>query len=245
MRSVEVPQVGGDARVADRGFMVSLAAVAVAALGLELVLEAALLTLTGAQPVYYPLGTQFAVWLGLGSAWLAVAWLLVVRARRRGVDPLAARAPGPLEHRAWSRVLVCFVAAVLTAILLPLFLAGAWGVTPIRLYLELYTRNGPAAWLLMAGWVVYHVGRACLLSSVLAYAHRAARMGLRFSGAWRIPWGGLLTGALLGALAYSLAGPAAGLVALVCSVLLGLIHIFAGESLRTTALFALVVYLFL
>lgn len=244
MRSVDVADVW-DARVADRGFMFSLATLAFAALGLELVVDGTVLTFTGAVPGYYPLGTQFAVWLGLGVAWLGLAGLLVAWSRRRGVDPLAPRAPGPLGHLAWSRILVCFVAAVLAAILLPLFVAGAWSVTPIRLYLQLYTLHGPAAWLLMVTWAVYHVGRAVLLGSVLGYAHRAVLMGSRRPGARRVPWGGLITGVLLAAVGYLVAGPAAGLVALVCSTLLGLIHVLAGESLRVTAVFAVLVYLFL
>lgn len=244
MRSVDVADVW-DARVADRGFMVSLATLAFAALGLELVVDGTVLTVMGAVPGYYPLGTQFAVWLGLGAAWLMIAWVLAAWSRRRGVDPLVPRAPGPLGHLAWSRILVCFVAAVLAAILLPLFVAGAWGVPPIRLYLQLYTLHGPGAWLLMLAWAVSHVGRAVLLGSVLGYAHRAALMGRHRPGAGRVPWGGLVTGVLLGAIGYLVGGPAAGLVALVCSVLLGLIHVLAGESLRVTAVFAVLVYLFL
>ena len=98
---------------------------------------------------------------------------------------------------------------------------------------------------LMVAWLVSLVGRAFLLGSVLGYTHRAVLAGLRGSAARWVPWGGLVTGVLLAAVGYLVAGPAAGLVALVCSVLLGLIHVLAGEALRVTAVFAVLVYLFL
>ena len=244
MRRVELADVW-DARPADTGFMTALATISFVALGLELVVDGSVLTITGDIPVYYPLLLQILFWVGLGLAWLVLARLLVGWSRRRGVDPLPSRFTGALSHRTWSWIFVCFVAAVLAAIVLPVFIADSWSMTPVRIYWELYGMHGPAAWLPMVAWLVYHVGRACLIASILAYAHHALRLRFSWPAAQNVPWGGLVAGLVLSAVMLLAAGTAVALATLVSTVLLGVVHVLSGESLRTTAVFATLVFLFL
>ena len=244
MRSVELADVW-DARPADRGFMTALATISFVALGLELVIDGSVLTVTGDIPAYYPLLLQIIFWVGLGLAWLLLARLLVGWSRRRGVDPLPSEFTSAGSHRTWSWIFVCFVSAVLAAIVLPVFIADSWSMAPVRIYWELYGMHGPVAWLPMVGWLIYHVGRACLIASILAYAHRALRLRFSWSAARYVPWGGVVAGLVLGAVMFLAAGAAVALATLVSTVLLGLIHVLNGESLRTTAVFTALVFLFL
>lgn len=225
--------------------MTALATLAFVALGLELVVDGSVLTVTGAIPTYYPLVLQTVFWVGLGVVWLVLARLLVGWSRRRGVDPLPSENLAAHSHRTWSRILICFVAAVLAAIVLPVVLADSWSMAPVRIYLELYGMHGPLAWLPMIGWLVYHVGRACLIASFLAYAHQAARMSLTIPATRRVPWGGIIAGLVLSAVMFLAAGAGVALATLVSTVLLGIIHVLTGESLRSTAVFTALVFLFL
>ncbi|MCT1803586.1 hypothetical protein CKW39_04315 [Kocuria sp. WRN011] len=244
MRSVELADVW-DARPADRGFMTALATMSFIGLGLELVVDGSVLTVTGDIPTYYPLALQILFWVGLGLAWLALARLLVAWSRRRGVDPMPSEFGTPLSHRTWSRTFVCFVAAVLAAIVLPVFVTDSWSMAPVRNYFELYEMYGPVAWLPMVAWLVYHVGRACLIASFLAYSHRALRLRFSFPAAGFIPWGGVVVGVSLGVVMFLAAGGAVAIATLVSTLLLGIIHVLTGESLRTTAVFTALVFLFL
>lgn len=244
MRSVERADVW-DARPADRGFMTALATLSLVALGLELVVDGSVLTVTGDIPAYYPLGWQMLFWIGLGLTWCALARSLVGWSRRRGVDPLPSRFTTAVGHQRWSSIFVCFVVAVLTAIVVPVSVADSWSMTPVRVYFELYSMHGPIAWLPMLAWLVYHLGRACLVASLLAYSHRAILVHLTFPAARHVPWGGLVTGAVLGAVMFLAAGPAVALAMTVSTVLLGIIHVFNGESLRITTVFIALVFLFL
>lgn len=244
MRSVERADVW-DARPADRGFMTALAALSFVALGLELVVDGSVLTVTGDIPAHYPLGWQMLFWVGLGLAWFVLARSLVGWSRRRGLDPLPSRFTTALGHRRWPKIFVCFVLAVLAAIVLPVFIADSWSMTPVRVYFELYSMHGPIAWLPMLAWLVYHVGRSCLIASLLAYAHQALLLCLTFPAARYVPWGGLVAGAVLGVVMFLAAGPAVALAIVVSTVLLGIIHVLDGESLRITAVFIALVFLFL
>lgn len=244
MRSVERADVW-DARPADRGFMTALATMSFVGLGLELVVDGSVLTVSGNIATYYPLALQIIFWVGLGLAWLALARLLVGWSRRRGLDPVPSEFTAPLSHQRWSKTFVCFVAAVLVAIVLPVFFADSWSIAPVRIYLELYGMYGPIAWLPMVAWLVYLVGRACLIASFLSYAHRALRMRFTFPTARYMPWGGMVAGLVLGAIMFLAAGGAVALATLISTLLLGIIHVLTGESLRTTAVFTALVFLFL
>lgn len=244
MRSVELADVW-DARPADRGFMTALATMSFVGLGLELVVDGSVLTVTGDIPTYYPLALQILFWVGLGLAWFVLARLLLAWSRRRGLDPLPSEFASPLSHRTWSKVLVCFIAAVLAAIVLPVFVTDSWSMAPVRNYWEVYGMYGPIAWLPMVAWLIYHVGRACLIASFLSYAHRALRLRFSFPAARYIPWGGIVTGLVLGAVMFLATGGAVALATLISTFLLGIIHVLTGESLRTTAVFTALVFLFL
>ena len=250
MQRIGLPETW-DAREADPGFMASLATLSFVALGLELVVDGTVLTSTGSAPALYPLGWQCLVWVGLGLAWLLVARGLVAWSRRRGLDPLPAD-PDPRtaggaphdaapDHRAWRSVLVCFASAVVVAIALPALVGARWGLAPAERYLELHTAYGASAWLAVLAWVVYHVGRCVVVASFLAYAHRAVRGVLTFRGSHAVPWGGLVAGVAMGAVALLSRGPAVALATVVVHVLLGVIHVRSGESLRVTALFTVLV----
>ncbi|RKQ34073.1 hypothetical protein [Kocuria tytonis] len=245
MRRIGLPEIW-DAREADRGFMASLATFSFVALGLELVVDGTVLTYTGAAPGLYPLGWQCLEWIGLGAAWLVTARALVSWSRRRGVDPLpsefsSAGRDGALDHRAWRAVLLCFLSAVVLAIVLPALIGGPWGFVPVGRYLQLYDAYGAAGWLAMLAWAVYLVGRCAVIAGFLAYAHRAVRGVATFRGAHRIPWGGLVTGAVMGAVAFLSRGQAVALTTVMVCLLLGLIHVRCGESLRITAVFTVLV----
>ena len=246
MQWIGLPDVW-DAREADHGFMASLATFSFVALGLELVVDGTYLTLTGDAPSLYPLGWQCLTWVGLGAVWLLLARALVLWCRRRGLDPLppdrpaGERADGP-DHRAWRAVLGYFAAAVVTAIALPAVVGLPWGFAPVDRFLDLYAQYGDGAWLAMAAWLVYLVGRCLVVAGLLAYSHRAVLGVATFRGARWIPWGGLVTGVCLGTVALVSRGQAAGLSTLVASVLLGMLHVRSGESLRVTAPFTVLVY---
>ena len=222
-----------------------MATLSFVALGLELVVDGSVLTVTGGIPTHYPLGWHMLFWVGLGLAWFFLARSLVGWSRRRGVDPLPSRFTTALGHRRWPKIFVCFVAAVLAAIVLPVFIADSWSMTPVRVYLGLYSMHGPIAWLPTLAWLVYHVGRSCLIASLLAYAHQALLLRLTFPAARYVPWGGLVAGAVLGTVMFFAAGPAVALAIVVSTVLLGIIHVLDGESLRITAVFIALVFLFL
>ena len=115
----------------------------------------------------------------------------------------------------------------------------------MRNYWEVYGMYGPIAWLPMVAWLIYHVGRACLIASFLSYAHRALRLRCSFPAARYIPWGGIVTGLVLGAVMFLATGGAVALATLISTFLLGIIHVLTGESLRTTAVFTALVFLFL
>ena len=223
--------------------MTALATLSFVGLGLEMVVDGSVLTITGDIPTYYPLALQILFWLGLGVAWFVLARLLVAWSRRRGLDPLLSEFATPLSHRTWSKMLVCFIAAVLAAIVLPVFIADSWSMTPVRIYWELYGMYGPVAWLPMVAWLFYHVGRVCLIASFLSYAHRALRLRFSFPATRYIPWGGIVAGLVLGAVMFLAAGGAVALAILISTLLLGIIHVLAGESLRTTAVFTALVFL--
>ncbi|RLY92193.1 hypothetical protein EAE32_08500 [Kocuria tytonicola] len=249
MQRIGLPETWG-AREADPGFMASLATFSFVALGLELVVDGTVLTYTGSAPALYPLGWQCLVWVGLGLAWLLVARGLVAWSRRRGLDPLPAdpdpRAAGntpddaALVHRAWRSVLLCF-AAVVVAITLPALVGVPWGLVSADRYRELYASYGGSAWLAVCAWVVYHVGRCVVVAGFLAYAHRAVRGVATFRGSHAVPWGGLVAGVAMGAVALLSRGPVIALTTVVVHVLIGLIHVRSGESLRVTALFTVLV----
>lgn len=242
MRRIGLPETW-DAREADRGFMASLATLAFVSLGLELVVAGTVLTATGSLPAATPLGWQCLEWFGIGAVWLLVARALVAWSRRRGVDPLPGATPeggqpGTLDHRRWRGILLCFVAAVVLALVLPGMLDGSWAVAPVERYTELFAGYGGLAWLAMLAWVVRLVGRCAVVTSLLAYSHRAVselvdRRALRW-----VPWGGLVTGVLMAAVALLDRGQAAALTTLLVYLLLGVVHVRSGESLRVTALFA-------
>lgn len=244
MRTVELADVW-DARPADRGFMTALATISFVALGLELVVDGSVLTVTGDMTSYYPLALQILFWVGLGLVWLVLNRALIGWSRRRGLDPVPSEFGTQLSHRTWSKTFVCFVAAVLAAIVLPVFVADSWSIAPVRIYFELYGMYGPVAWLPMVAWLVYHVGRACLIASFLSYAHRALRLRFSYSAARYVPWGGVVAGLVLAAVMFLAAGGAVAVATFISTFLVGVIHVLTGESLRTTAIFTVLVFLFL
>lgn len=245
MRWIGVPDVW-DARKADPGFMASLATFAVLGLGLDLVVDGTVLTLTGTVPTLYPLGWQAVVWAGLGILWWFTARALVLWSRRRGVDPLPSGTPdgrddAALGHRAWRTVLGCAVGAVVVAIVLPALL-GVPGLAPVERFATLYEAYGAASWVAVLAWLVRLVGRCAVLASILAYAHRAVLSVVTLRGARWVPWGGLALGAVTGAVALLSRGPAVALSTLVVCTLLGVVHVRGGESLRITAPFTLLAF---
>ena len=265
MRRIGLPEIW-DAREADPGFMASLATFSFVALGLELVVSGTILTLTGSVSTFYPLGWQVVEWVGLGALWVLLARALVAWSRRRGVDPLpseetgagrddavdgrddaaAGRAgvDGGVDHRRWREILLCFVLAVVLASVLPALIGAPWGLAPLDRYLQLFDVYGPLGWLAMVAWVCYLVGRSFLVAGLLAYSHRAIREVLTFQGSRWVPWGGLVAGLTMGAVAFLAGGQAAAVTTLLSCVLLGVIHVRSGESLRVTTLFTVLVLIF-
>lgn len=258
MRRIGLPEIW-DAREADPGFMASLATFSFVALGLELVVSGTILTLTGSVSTFYPLGWQVVEWVGLGALWVLLARALVAWSRRRGVDPLPSEEAGAgrddaaagrvgvdggVDHRRWREILLCFVLAVVLAIVLPALIGAPWGLAPLDRYLQLFDVYGPLGWLAMVAWVCYLVGRSFLVAGLLAYSHRAIREVLTFRGSRWVPWGGLVAGLTMGAVAFLAGGQAAAVTTLLSCVLLGVIHVRSGESLRVTTLFTVLVLIF-
>ncbi|WP_367402947.1 hypothetical protein [Kocuria marina] len=158
-------------------------------------------------------------------------------AGRVGVD-------GGVDHRRWREILLCFVLAVVLAIVLPALIGAPWGLAPLDRYLQLFDVYGPLGWLAMVAWVCYLVGRSFLVAGLLAYSHRAIREVLTFRGSRWVPWGGLVAGLTMGAVAFLAGGQAAAVTTLLSCVLLGVIHVRSGESLRVTTLFTVLVLIF-
>jgi hypothetical protein len=251
---------------ADPGFLVSVAALAFLALGLEAVADGTVLMVTGEIPAVYPLGWQVLVWLCLAALWLGVQRGLVAWMRHRAADPALGEAPAPgtaahgtaaretvppdasdpvADHRTTTTALVLFVAAVLLGVILPVFLVGQWRVPPIQRYLDLYAVYGGGAWLGMVGYAAYHVGRSLLLALVLVVAQRAAQLRWPSSRLVRAaPVGGVVLGVLLALPGLLLGGVPSALTALVCCTLLGGVHNLTGRSLRWTAPATVAVLLF-
>ena len=234
---------------ADAGFLVSIAAFAFVALGLEAVVDGTVLTATGQIPDVYPLGWQVLAWLCLGAAWFGVQRGLVAWLRHRAADPVAPPssepAPSPaVDHRRTTAALVLFVLAVLLAVILPVFLVGRWRLQPIQLYLDLYAVYGGGAWLGMVGFAAYHVGRCLLLALVLTCVQRAAELHRPAPWTRTVPVGGLTLGLLLALPGLVLDGWASVATAVVCCTLLGAVHNLTGRSLRWTTPAAVVVLLF-
>lgn len=167
--------------------------------------------------------------------------------RDRAVADRTPGAPGPfdaVDHRRWREILLCFVLAVVLAIVLPALIGAPWGLAPLDRYLQLFDVYGPLGWLAMVAWVCYLVGRSFLVAGLLAYSHRAIREVLTFRGSQWVPWGGLVAGLAMGAVAFLAGGQAAALTTLLSCVLLGVIHVRSGESLRVTTLFTVLVLIF-
>ncbi|WP_290656841.1 hypothetical protein [Kocuria sp.] len=167
--------------------------------------------------------------------------------RDRAVADRTPGAPGPfdaVDHRRWREILLCFVLAVVLAIVLPALIGAPWGLAPLDRYLQLFDVYGPLGWLAMVAWVCYLVGRSFLVAGLLAYSHRAIREVLTFRGSQWVPWGGLVAGLAMGAVAFLAGGQAAALTTLLSCVLLGVIHVRSGESLRVTTLFTVPVLIF-
>ena len=167
--------------------------------------------------------------------------------RDRAVADRTPGAPGPfdaVDHRRWRESLLCFVLAVVLAIVLPALIGAPWGLAPLDRYLQLFDVYGPLGWLAMVAWVCYLVGRSFLVAGLLAYSHRAIREVLTFRGSQWVPWGGLMAGLAMGAVAFLAGGQAAALTTLLSCVLLGVIHVRSGESLRVTTLFTVLVLIF-
>ncbi|MGK4218297.1 hypothetical protein [Kocuria marina] len=167
--------------------------------------------------------------------------------RDRAVADRTPGAPGPfdaVDHRRWREILLCFVLAVVLAIVLPALIGAPWGLAPLDRYLQLFDVYGPLGWLAMVAWVCYLVGRSFLVAGLLAYSHRAIREVLTFRGSQWVPWGGLMAGLAMGAVAFLAGGQAAALTTLLSCVLLGVIHVRSGESLRVTTLFTVLVLIF-
>ena len=167
--------------------------------------------------------------------------------RDRAVADRTPGAPGPydaVDHRRWREILLCFVLAVVLAIVLPALIGAPWGLAPLDRYLQLFDVYGPLGWLAMVAWVCYLVGRSFLVAGLLAYSHRAIREVLTFRGSRWVPWGGLVAGLAMGAVAFLAGGQAAALTTLLSCVLLGVIHVRSGESLRVTTLFTVLVLIF-
>lgn len=234
---------------ADAGFLVSIATFAFVALGLEAVVDGTVLTFTGEIPEVYPLGWQVLAWLCLGAAWAGIQRGLVAWLRHRGADPAlperdpwGASAAG--DHRRSTAALVLFVLAVLLGVILPVFIVGQWRLLPVQLYLDLYAQYGGGAWLGMAGFAAYHVGRSLLLALVLTCVQRAAQ--LRRPARWvrGAPIGGLVLGLLLALPGLLLEGWSSAITALLCCTVLGLVHNLTGRSLRWTAPATVAVLLF-
>ncbi len=167
--------------------------------------------------------------------------------RDRAVADRTPGAPGPfdaVDHRRWREILLCFVLAVVLAIVLPALIGAPWGLAPLDRYLQLFDVYGPLGWLAMVAWVCYLVGRSFLVAGLLAYSHRAIREVLTFRGSQWVPWGGPVAGLAMGAVAFLAGGQAAALTTLLSCVLLGVIHVRSGESLRVTTLFTVLVLIF-
>lgn len=234
---------------ADPGFLVSVAAFAFVALGLEAVVDGTVLVFTGQIPDVYPLGWQVLAWLCLGAAWYGIHRGLVAWLRHRAVDPAvpppSAPDPSPaVDHRRTTAALVLFVLAVLLGVILPVFLVGQWRVQPVQLYLDLYTRYGSGAWLGMVGFAAYHVGRSLLLALVLTCVQRAAELRRPTPTVRSAPVGGIVLGLLLALPGLVLGGWASVVSAVVSCTLLGMVHNLMGKSLRWTAPAAVAVLLF-
>ncbi|WP_270239107.1 hypothetical protein [Kocuria marina] len=167
--------------------------------------------------------------------------------RDRAVADRTPGAPGPydaVDHRRWREILLCFVLAVVLAIVLPALIGAPWGLAPLDRYLQLFDVYGPLGWLAIVAWVCYLVGRSFLVAGLLAYSHRAIREVLTFRGSRWVPWGGLVAGLTMGAVAFLAGGQAAAVTTLLSCVLLGVIHVRSGESLRVTTLFTVPVLIF-
>ena len=108
-------------------------------------------------------------------------------------------------------------------------------------YAQLFDVYGPLGSFAMLAWICHHVGRSFLVAGLLAYSHRAIREVLPFRGSRWVPWGGLVAGIAMGSAASLSGGQAAGLTTLVSCVLLGMIHVRSGESLRVTTWFTVLV----
>jgi hypothetical protein len=234
---------------ADSGFLVSIAALAFLALGLEIVVDGTALLLTGRIPEVYPLLAQVLLWLLLGTAWAGIQRALVAWLRHRAADPAAPRTGAlvltpELDHRRTTTALVVFVLAVLLAVILPVFLVGRWRVPPIQLYLDLYGAHGSGAWLGMVGFAAYHVGRCLLFALVVVCVQRAAELRWPVPAVRALPLGGFVLGMLLLLPGLVLGGWHTSVTALVCCTLLGVVHNLTGRSLRWAVPATVVVLLF-
>ncbi|CAL8896789.1 hypothetical protein KVA01_05450 [Kocuria varians] len=164
--------------------------------------------------------------------------------RTKGLTSAGASGDGSgelLDHRPWRGMLLLFLAAVLVAFLLPGLLEDTWTMAAVERYGTLFTEYGGAAWLAMLAWTLRLLGYGAVAASVLAYSHRAVRELVDRPFARWVPWGGLVTGVLLGAVAFLAEGGAMALTTLVTYVLLGMLHVRSGESLRVTACFTVLV----
>lgn len=233
MRVIELAEIW-DARRADRRFFAALATLAFVALGLQLVVGGTALTLTGTTPQFLSLPAQLVTWAALGMAWIGVTRALVGWSRRRGMDPLPSSHADGTGHRDWATVFVCFVLAVLAALLTPLFFGSPWGLAPVTRYQGLYTEYGPVAWLPMVLWAFSNVGRSLVVAAAIAFAQASVSHDRHHPVFTHVPWGGLIMGATFGVVALLTSGPALACATGVVMVFLGLAHVASGCALKVT-----------
>lgn len=233
---------------ADAGFVASLAAIALASLALEPVVDGTVLTMTGSLPQYYPLPWQMLTWVLLGVAWYLVyrgtCWWLSYRGVALTGEPFGERPI--LPHRRVRAAFAVGVAAVLVGLIAPVFLQPEGQAPPIRLYFDLYALYGSGAWLGMVAYAAFLVGRCAVAAVALAAAQEAVE--LRWPGHWPmlLPVGGLVVGVVMGVVSLLTGGGIPGLlITLACSTLLGMAHNLSGQSLRWTWPLTVAVFLFL
>lgn len=187
-----------------------------------------------------PLWPQSLLWLAMGALALGASrWgyrHLQQAGGERRVFAAGRRQPDvEADPRSPTLALVLFVAAVLSAVIIPPLLVGGWTLQPVELWLGLYGTYGTSVAVATTAWVIFHTGYAILSALILALAQLMGESLIRRVWTRRAPLGGLALGLLLGIPDLLLWGWADLLTTVISCTLLGLVHLLVGGRLRWTA----------
>lgn len=214
------------------GTYLSLALLAFALLGLELVL----LLIEAYLPVdSASVEAAITHWILTSVIWAGGSVWLIVWAHRHSDFSLKAESSARLSVSRWSAI----------AVLIAVTWVGQWALRggvlpPVAEHAALMERFGEAG---LTAWIVqvmYYVAELSVMILVIGFGQRAGKQWLR--GRW-LPWGGVTLALTWGLVHFLTQDPATGAYGMVLSLVMGSVFVLTGRNFLLTYLVLLALFI--